>query len=74
MWLSILGNLVHNAVEETAVYEECITVFQDISKTFIVAAPTGWSPALLPEGIFCFCFLCSVSKEVWRMVEQLKKL
>lgn len=28
-------------------------VFQTVSKRFIVATVTGFSPILIPEGIFC---------------------
>lgn len=62
-----MENLVSNAVEEKAGYEEINILFQDVSKKFIAATATGFSPVLLPEGIFCFClvfFLYSIQKRL----------
>lgn len=51
------GDWVSNAIEETAGYEGMNILSQDMSTRFTSAAADIFSSTLLPEGIFCFCFV-----------------
>lgn len=69
--LSIMENLVSNAVEKMADFESMIVLFQDVRK--MVPPITGFSPALLPDRIFVFAlsfFYISFCKRLGKMLKK----
>lgn len=64
-----MGNFASNVVEESSDFDELAMLFKEVGK---IAFAAGWSPVLLLEVIFWFCFVVFLYTMLKKIVKKAK--